>query len=457
MGSPLGVAVSAVIDSTGGQLSTADGDVTVVVPAGAFTSAQTVSIQEISNNAHGAQGRAYRILPEGLHTSVEMTVRFRYNDEVLEGTTLEHLSIAYQDSNGFWRKYPSVTVDAANQTISVPTHHFSDWSRVAGMQLLPHKATVRVGQSLDLRVNYCDYVEEETSNPDELPIPPVGYACGVSPTGGVLASGWSVNGTTGGGASIGTIVPATDTSTATATYTAPATKPSPNVVAVSVRYRDGESTSLLVSNITIEEDTSDCDGYRNIDKLQADLSFDAFFHTATAENRFHSGMHAGRLMGELIQLTSNQTHGLWMGYVHGTNAGAVSINDTFQYTPPSSDGYTGSFEGSGAPVDTLMAPSMISMKLNYTTCKVDLFGSFAVNGTTTYDGESQQGAIRIGALYLYNQIIPVEQRGSRLFQGTHSISAQSSIDVTGYVPVEINGGGDWVRGGSTTARWNIHP
>lgn len=143
VGVPLGQAVSTVMGPEGGYLSFPDGAIRIHVPEGAFATEQTVSIQEITNRAHGAQGRAFRIRPEGLRTSVPMTISFQYTDEDLAGTALEFLRIAYQGPQKIWYVYTNPTIDTFDGTLSVQTTHFSDWSLISGVQLIPRSATFR--------------------------------------------------------------------------------------------------------------------------------------------------------------------------------------------------------------------------------------------------------------------------------------------------------------------------
>jgi len=452
-GEAVGSAVSAEIGPDGGTLSSADGDLTIVVPAGAFASAQTVSIQEVTNLAHGGKGRAYRLRPEGLNTPVPMTVRLRYDDELLAGTALPHLGIAYQDEAGVWRRYAVPAVDTAAHTLSVPTTHFSDWSRVAGLQLLPHRATLQPGQSLALSVSQCVQYDPETSE-DPWTIPPAPYACSVVPAGGPTTSQWSVNGVLGGGGVIGTVVPDAGPASATATYTAPATKPEPNTVAVSTMHKAGKAVELLVSQVTIEALPADCEGYRTVREFKVDLSFDSFFHTGAADYLTHTGTHAGRLVGRIQRMADTGAEGYWMGYVHGEGAGLISIADSYAYNPPGGPSLNGTIEGNSAPVDSLNTPSIVRMRLNFATCKLELFGGYTIVARVVENGQGRDQTVQIGALYLFNQIVPAAQRGRLVMEGTLPVRAQTATDVTGYVPTAVRGA-NWVREGRTTARWAI--
>jgi hypothetical protein len=72
-----------------------------------------------------------------------------------EGSTAEALLVAFQLPSGGWAASESVVLDEAAKTVSVEATHFSDWSRVAGVQLRPGSATVKVSKSLALRVYNC--------------------------------------------------------------------------------------------------------------------------------------------------------------------------------------------------------------------------------------------------------------------------------------------------------------
>ncbi len=455
-GVPAGPAVAAVIGPAGGSLSSPGGELTVVVPAGAFTSAQQVTIQPITSFAPGARGQAWRIGPEGLQSQVPMTLRWRYDDDTVSGTQPTLLSVATQDAQQRWRRHRAPALDGAARTVSVTTRHFSDWSLVAGAQLIPQQASVKVGQTLALSVQVC-VADETSADPADLDVPY--YLCSTAPTAAAQTSGWAVNGVAGGGTGTGTVVPASGAGEALALYTAPAQPPQPETVAVSARYRARSGEQLLVANVKIVPDTAepaDCRGWRNVRNLKADVAFDRFTHTMTATDRQQSGTHAGRLVAELIQLSSTDTEAVWMGTTHGPAGGAVSISDRFAYTPAGGGGYSGAFEGSGAPEDTLMAPSMVTLRMTYASCRFDLLGSFSTRAVVTRDGQAAEQVLRIGALYLYRETAPASQRSGGTLQGTRSVQAQSESDLTGYVPV-METLSDWTHAGQTTARWSITP
>ncbi|WP_052351882.1 hypothetical protein [Deinococcus pimensis] len=250
VGTPVGTPTRQTIGVAGGSLSTPDGKVRLDIPAGALSADQTVSVQEISNTAPAGAGRAYRLTPEGLTFAKPVRLTFGYSDEDTVGSAPQALSVGYQDHAGVWRMYREPTRDLTARTISVETNHFSDWSKLQGMQLQPLQAEVRVGQSVNLAVVSC--TDDSDLDPDELTVPmPAGSACGPAVT-AFTARNWSVNGAAGGGGG-GTVVDAGGRM-GRAVYTAPATKPARNPVAVSVAVNDlSEGDFTLVSNVTIKD------------------------------------------------------------------------------------------------------------------------------------------------------------------------------------------------------------
>jgi hypothetical protein len=73
-----GKPVQVMIPAAGGILISPDGILTIEVPAGALASAQTLTIQPITNQAPGGLGAAYRLGPEGQTFAVPVTLTFTY-------------------------------------------------------------------------------------------------------------------------------------------------------------------------------------------------------------------------------------------------------------------------------------------------------------------------------------------------------------------------------------------
>jgi hypothetical protein len=275
-GTPEGTSVSKVIGPTGGTLTTADGRITVEVPAGAFLAERTVKIQPITNTSHGGVGMAYRITPEGLRTLLPMTIRWHWADEDIAGTAPGFLAAGYRDANGLWRVLP-VSLNREARTLSVNTYHFSDWSMLPGAILTPALSTVRTNETADLRVAICGTTSTELDESD-IPMPgdiindllgrtnnvrlPCKYDASTLST--AVVSNWSINGIPGGNATVGWI---TAVDNGTARYTAPAIAPS-GVLAASVDVQGAEPVerqtlvaSIKVTPAQVPVPPTSCDSY----------------------------------------------------------------------------------------------------------------------------------------------------------------------------------------------------
>lgn len=458
IGTPLGQSTSALIGPAGGTLTSSDGTLRITVPANAFTTDQPVSIQEITNTAHGAKGRAYRIKPEGLHTPVPMTVSFRYTDENLRGTALDFLRIAYQDANRIWHVYRKPAIDTSARTLSVQTTHFSDWSLVTGVQILPHSATVHTGDTLQLRVVSCepDDVDPIDENGDLNP-PPL-PECKPSPLQAYETSAWSVNGVEGGTFGFGIVTPDSDPWSGLATYTAPVTKPQPNTVSVSAKntLADGSpgEVRLLVANITIEDDVVDepaaCDTQLLAQRLRVDVSFDAFGFTQSGAGAIYNGHQSGRLVSMLTQYQPDAwATCLYDGRPCSPLTGQVSVNDTIQ-----ADDDTTTIVGSGLPHDAMVMGSYIGLTLHRESCTFDLIATFRVDATFTSGNDVDEGQWG-GVLVLMDQPIATGTGTPGGAQGSRVINVVKDTQRTGYVVLE-SGLFDTFQG-STTARWTVAP
>lgn len=243
-----GGAMSATIGATGGSMTTADGKIALTIPAGALASDTVISIQPITNHAHGGLGAGYRFSPDGQTFALPVALEFAYTDQDLAGSDSAILGAAFQTVAGYWTWLSTPTVDSVGKTVSISTTHFSDFSLVQGYRLQPLSKTLRVDESLALQVAFC-YPATDSD------LTPLGLSCDTDvPQSDVAApfviSEWSVNGNAGGDATVGTV----SGNGPSATYQAPATQPTPNTVAVSARVNlPARGETLVVSNITITD------------------------------------------------------------------------------------------------------------------------------------------------------------------------------------------------------------
>jgi hypothetical protein len=281
VGKPLAAATSRTIGPAGGEVSSADGRLSVEIPAGALDAPRAISLQPISNEAPGGRGSAWRLEPSGSHFAKPVQLVFHYTAKDLKGSAPQALTIASQDAQGHWWIPRKPVLDQAAHTISVAAEHFSDWSLLAGFQLDPGEATVKAGHSVTLREMYCtDSTANENGPIALLPCEPVG---------GDLATlgDWQANGVAGGDAGNGTVRANGDFS---ATYTAPQKAPGNNPVAVSAQLQGALAKTRLVANITVEDEGC---GMHNGQRVPCRIRGSASAQTAGPD-----GIISGKASGE---------------------------------------------------------------------------------------------------------------------------------------------------------------
>lgn len=260
VGEPYGALVQQEIGPDGGSLASDDGRFLLTVPAGALQAPTRLSVQSITATAPGAIGVSVRLeKPAGVTFAQPVRLSFKLASFELSGVAVETLSIGSQNAQGFWET-SQATLDVPTRTLSMTTSHFSDWSPLAGLQLVPATASVQVGKQLTLRVRQCNRVNAESLKQCiEGTQPPclVAFCHEFSP-GADVVEDWSVNGKAGGDSQIGTVSKLANGTGGT--FTAPTKKPEANVVDVSARYPVGQSdfgrntVLTMVSNVTITDD-----------------------------------------------------------------------------------------------------------------------------------------------------------------------------------------------------------
>ena len=264
VGVATGAVTFATIGPAGGSLSASDGKLMLNIPPAALAANTVISMQPISNFAHGKIGSAYRLTPNGQRFLQPVTLTFAYADTDLDGTNAGFLGAAFQTATGFWKWLGTATTNTAAKTASVNSSHFTDFSSVRGLQIRPPKKTVKPNATVALEVRMC-----YGTNVDDDGLANLGHDCDTDQglPGDFVVDRWAVNSVPGGGGSIGTVVG----SGVGGTYTAPSVAPTPPTVAVSARVRvTGLSGSdLVVSNITIAEDSWTGTGKSTSDAIDA--------------------------------------------------------------------------------------------------------------------------------------------------------------------------------------------
>lgn len=244
-GTSTGPKVTATVGAAGGRLASTDGRLELTVPAGALEADVELTLEPISNTAPGGVGGAYRLGPEGTRFSQPATVSIAWSAAELEGSTSDALSVGYQDSEGRWRALGEPSV--SGQRVSVSTRHLSDWSALLGWQLRPPSAKTDVNGAVNLTLRYCEpeqFVDAEGELSGLVP------RCDLDEELPQLAvvNSWSVNGTSGGTPSDGTV----EGQGLAAVYSAPPVEPMANPVAVQVDFnRRRKGRQLAVANVRV--------------------------------------------------------------------------------------------------------------------------------------------------------------------------------------------------------------
>lgn len=247
VGTPMGSAATATIGPAGGSLMSSDNKLTINIPASALTTTAVISIQPITNTAHGKIGSGYRLTPDGQTFQQPVSLTFTYTAQDLVGSSADVLGVAYQSSDGYWHWLANPAVSPSDNSVTAATTHFTDFSMVQGLNLRPGKASVRVGQSKTLEVRDC-YAAAVSDDPELAPLP--GFDCNaeqLAPLPGNTVTEWAVNGVVNGNSTYGYI----GGGGLTGLFHAPSTKPVPDTVTASARLAYKNKETLLLSNITI--------------------------------------------------------------------------------------------------------------------------------------------------------------------------------------------------------------
>lgn len=231
VGTPSGELVNATIGPAGGTILSADSTVRITIPAGALTTSQTVSVQELDqNNCPGGTGTAFRLLPHGLTFAKPATITFRYQDADTDGSAPELLRIAYQTNDRTWMGTANNSLDTTTHTIQVQTTHFSDWAMLQTAYIDPGQTAIDPSQSININA----YADNSQNDQEAL-------LKGMGQIDSKYVDQWSLQGEGKLSNNLGTRI----------TYTAPDRVPDVNPAIVSLRLKSGAKTITLKARIFI--------------------------------------------------------------------------------------------------------------------------------------------------------------------------------------------------------------
>ncbi|MCG2612837.1 hypothetical protein LZZ85_01050 [Terrimonas sp. NA20] len=139
--------------ASGGTITSPDGKLTVLIPAGALTTPTVVTVQQISNTLPLGTGTAYRVLPADLTLSKPVTITLAYEATELDGMDEDALDLATQDQNGTWKRIKNTQLNKTSRTLIAESNHLGDYSFTGGYLLSPDKAGLGQGESTILTVS----------------------------------------------------------------------------------------------------------------------------------------------------------------------------------------------------------------------------------------------------------------------------------------------------------------
>jgi hypothetical protein len=292
VGTPIGDKISQSIGSGGGVIRTADGKVSLTIPAGALSQTTTISLQPIENKAFMGIGSAYEFSPDGLKFAKPAQLTIKYEAGSLDGTSPEAIGIAFQDEKRAWQGTAAkVNISQGTFTASVP--HFSSWAFFKYYSLTPESMNLAPSKVQKLEVVY---LKGSVHDPDLLNRPPMAgdddlIAPLIAPKllKASQVKNWRVNGEDAGNRfnEITGGLTLLDQGAA-AEYKAPSKVPAKpyNPIAVSVELRSRKGQLILISNLTIAADNEITIGSKKIENPITEAHyFGEFLNVLITENR----------------------------------------------------------------------------------------------------------------------------------------------------------------------------
>ena len=225
VGTPTGTVVTDSIGPAGGVISSADGSLSLSVPAGAVSADTVFGLQPISNTAWGGRGGGFRLTPAGATFMKPVTLRFKLSTSDLKGASLGQLGVAFQNPQGVWEVLEDAAFDAASQSLSADTTHFTDFATFPYVELRPASSLLKLKSPLVLELYEC-VQRARASDPKKTTLTKCQSSRANAEEGVSSAyriKSWVVNGVPNGNATVGAI---SKMDAYSGTYTAPAKIPS---------------------------------------------------------------------------------------------------------------------------------------------------------------------------------------------------------------------------------------
>lgn len=246
-GTSKGPVTTKMIGAAGGTVTSADGALTLTIPAGALAGNTTIGIEPITNTNVAAIGQtAYRLTPHGQTFTKAVDITLSWADHADSIGMLQTLGLSYQKADGVWYFTGANSIDEEQQTVTFKTTHFSDWSLMNQLSLSPYQKDLDPGQSVNIEALLFVQTDADLLaplGPDPYNAP--GYPVGMPrPLPSKYIKQWKLAGP-------GKI---SQVAANEVTYTAPASVNSYTTAAVSLDIKAPAGNTgqyLLVSNINI--------------------------------------------------------------------------------------------------------------------------------------------------------------------------------------------------------------
>jgi hypothetical protein len=301
-GDPQGTATTQMIDAVGGSVTSADGRITLTIPAGALGTATTVSIQPITNTTPNGIGSGYRLQPEG--TTFGMPVNLTFHLSPTEALALSSTFVTTQHADGMWYSQPNQQRDSSAQTVSVSTTHFSDWAIAETLKIDPTQTRVKTSASAQFRATILIIEDHDVANPggDELAMP---VQVDLNDYSFMFQSvQWAVNNIVGGNAQYGVI----GNYVSPGQFFAPDQVPTPNPVTITVTVQVGRSKVIApaLADIYFQEFWTGTTNITQLDgtKIQANVTFVSKPDPSQSETLLHFVVQSG-----VVNVTTPPTNG----------------------------------------------------------------------------------------------------------------------------------------------------
>ncbi len=151
VGQPIGALTTKTIGPAGGTLTTADGRISLVFPAGAVKQETAITVQPGENKAPNGVGEAFTISPN-IAFEKGVTLIYYYRDDEMDGAAVDALGIARQDGRQAWQLNHVAKVDKVKKTVTTKVGKGNWWALVTEYLLTPEKDSVLVGDSREMKL-----------------------------------------------------------------------------------------------------------------------------------------------------------------------------------------------------------------------------------------------------------------------------------------------------------------